>query len=164
MCLRCRACVHEHCACAACACPACARAHHSTSERRRAEADRAEQEALLANTRQRMESRLREDAARRAAAAAAAAAPPPAAPGAARRPETHYEALGVPRPRRGAALDEAAVRRRYREMALRHHPDKNPHDAAAPDRFRRIAEAHAVLSDAARRAEYDRGLEALDSG
>ena len=76
----------------------------------------------------------------------------------------HYDVLGVPRPPRGAAVDEAAVRRRYREMALRHHPDKNPHDAAAADRFRRIAEAHAVLTDAARRAEYDRGLEAFDSG
>ena len=51
-----------------------------------------------------------------------------------------------------------------RTLALRHHPDKNPRDAAAADRFRRIAEAHAVLTDAARRAEYDRGLEALDSG
>ena len=72
--------------------------------------------------------------------------------------------LGVPRPPRGDAVDEGAVRRRYRELALRHHPDKNPRDAAAADRFRRIAEAHAVLTDAARRAEYDRGLEALDSG
>jgi DnaJ domain len=47
------------------------------------------------------------------------------------------------------------VRRAYRRLARSLHPDANPGDAAAAERFRRVAEAHAVLADPIRRARYD---------
>jgi len=47
------------------------------------------------------------------------------------------------------------VRRAYRRLARALHPDANPGDAAAAERFRRVAEAHAVLADPIRRARYD---------
>lgn len=63
----------------------------------------------------------------------------------------HYEVLGV---ERGA--DVAAIKRAYRKAALRWHPDKNPGDREAEERFKEAAEAYAVLSDADKRARYDR--------
>jgi DnaJ-like protein len=47
------------------------------------------------------------------------------------------------------------IRRAYRRLARALHPDANPGDAAAADRFRRVADAHALLSDPLRRARYD---------
>ena len=47
------------------------------------------------------------------------------------------------------------IRRAYRRLARALHPDANPGDAAAAERFRRVADAHAVLSDPLRRARYD---------
>jgi len=47
------------------------------------------------------------------------------------------------------------VRRAYRRLARSLHPDANPGDTAAAERFRRVAEAHAVLADPIRRARYD---------
>jgi molecular chaperone DnaJ len=63
----------------------------------------------------------------------------------------YYEVLGV---ERGA--DVAAIKRAYRQAALRDHPDKNPGDRAAEERFKEAAEAYAVLSDPDKRARYDR--------
>jgi molecular chaperone DnaJ len=63
----------------------------------------------------------------------------------------YYEVLGVGR---DAAVDE--IKSAYRKAALRHHPDKNPGDQAAEERFKEAAEAYAVLSDPDKRARYDR--------
>ncbi len=62
-----------------------------------------------------------------------------------------YEVLGVPR---GASDKE--IRSAFRKLARQYHPDVNPGDAAAEERFKAISEAHAVLSDADTRAAYDR--------
>lgn len=63
----------------------------------------------------------------------------------------YYELLGV---RRDAT--PAELKRAFRRLALKHHPDKNPQDASAEERFKRISEAYAVLSDPDKRAAYDR--------
>lgn len=47
------------------------------------------------------------------------------------------------------------IKKAYRKAALRHHPDKNPDDPEAADRFSEIASAYEVLGDPVRRAEYD---------
>jgi curved DNA-binding protein CbpA len=64
-----------------------------------------------------------------------------------------YQLLGVPR---GASREEIA--QAWRRRARAEHPDSRPADAAAPGRFRALAEARQVLSDPARRAAYDRAL------
>lgn len=63
----------------------------------------------------------------------------------------YYEVLGVPK---GAPIDE--VKKAYRKLAVKYHPDKNPGDAAAEERFKEAAEAYGVLSDEEKRAKYDR--------
>ena len=63
----------------------------------------------------------------------------------------YYEILGVPRD-----ADDAALKKAYRTLARQHHPDKNPGDARAEERFKEISEAYAVLSDPDKRAQYDR--------
>jgi molecular chaperone DnaJ len=62
----------------------------------------------------------------------------------------YYAALGVPK-----NADADAIKKAYRKLAVEFHPDKNKGDAAAEERFKEISEAHSVLSDPARRAEYD---------
>jgi len=52
--------------------------------------------------------------------------------------------------------DQEQVRKAYRRLALLHHPDRNPDDREAADRFRGIAEAYGVLSDQEKRQRYDR--------
>ena len=64
-----------------------------------------------------------------------------------------YQLLGVPR---GASREEIALA--WRRRARAEHPDARPADAAAPGRFRALAEAWRVLGDPARRAVYDRAL------
>ncbi len=62
----------------------------------------------------------------------------------------YYEVLGVPR----AASDED-VRREYRKLARKYHPDVNPGDKTAEDKFKEINEAYQVLSDPEKRKRYD---------
>lgn len=62
-----------------------------------------------------------------------------------------YEILGVSK-----SADAAELKKAYRQMALKYHPDKNPDDKGAEDKFKEAAEAYEVLSDADKRARYDR--------
>ncbi len=62
----------------------------------------------------------------------------------------YYETLGVPR---GAKPEE--IRKAYRRLARKHHPDLNPGDKAAEERFKRIQEAYDILSDPKKRQMYD---------
>jgi len=62
----------------------------------------------------------------------------------------YYRTLDVPRD-----ADPGELRRAYHRLAHRWHPDKNPGDAAAEDRFKEINEAYTVLSDPSRRAKYN---------
>ncbi|MDJ0848232.1 MAG: molecular chaperone DnaJ [Myxococcota bacterium] len=72
----------------------------------------------------------------------------------------YYEVLGVPRD-----VDEAALKKAYRKIALENHPDRNPDDPAAEDRFKEASEAYAVLSDGDKRRAYDRfGHEGVGMG
>ncbi len=63
----------------------------------------------------------------------------------------YYEILGC---ERGA--DDQTIKNAYRKMALAHHPDRNPGDRAAEEKFKEAAEAYSVLSDGQKRAAYDR--------
>jgi len=63
-----------------------------------------------------------------------------------------YEILGVARD-----ATEAEVRAAYRKLAKEHHPDLNPGKPAAEERFKAVSSAHALLSDAEKRARFDRG-------
>ena len=72
----------------------------------------------------------------------------------------YYEVLGVTR-----TATEVEIKRSYRTLAVKFHPDKNPGDAAAEDKFKECAEAYSVLSDTQKRAAYDRfGHQAAGAG
>src|ERR1700760_1029078 len=62
----------------------------------------------------------------------------------------YYAALGVAKD-----ADASAIKKAYRKLARESHPDKNPGDAAAEERFKRISEAYDTLSDPEKRAQYD---------
>jgi molecular chaperone DnaJ len=72
-----------------------------------------------------------------------------------------YQVLGVAD---SASQDES--KKAYRRLAKQYHPDANPNNAAASERFKEISEAHSVLSDADKRKQYDqmRRLGAFDGG
>ncbi|HUF47160.1 MAG TPA: molecular chaperone DnaJ [Vicinamibacterales bacterium] len=63
----------------------------------------------------------------------------------------YYEVLGVER-----TASEAELKSAYRKLALQYHPDRNPGDTAAEERFKEAAEAYSVLGDADKRQRYDR--------
>jgi molecular chaperone DnaJ len=62
----------------------------------------------------------------------------------------YYEILGVSK-----NADEGEIKKAYRKMALKYHPDKNPGDKEAEEKFKEAAEAYEVLSDSNKRARYD---------
>lgn len=63
----------------------------------------------------------------------------------------YYEILGV-----GKDADASAIKKAYRKVALKYHPDKNPGDKQAEEKFKEAAEAYSVLSDQDKKARYDR--------
>lgn len=72
----------------------------------------------------------------------------------------YYDVLGI-----GRTASEKEIKAAYRKLARKYHPDVNPGDTGAEDRFKEVAEAFAVLGDPEKRARYDRGgREAFGSG
>ena len=70
----------------------------------------------------------------------------------------YYEVLGVSK-----SADAAELKKAYRKLAVQFHPDRNPDDKAAEDKFKEAAEAYEVLSDPDKKAKYDRyGHAAVD--
>lgn len=72
----------------------------------------------------------------------------------------YYEVLGIPRD-----ADDAAIKRAYRQLAKKYHPDTNPGDKEAEAKFKEASEAYAILSDADKRRQYDQfGHAAFENG
>ncbi|MCL2670372.1 MAG: DnaJ domain-containing protein [Syntrophaceae bacterium] len=64
--------------------------------------------------------------------------------------EDYYQILGLKK-----TADAEEIKKSYRKLALKHHPDRNPNNAAAEAKFKKISEAYAVLSDPEKRKQYD---------
>jgi len=62
-----------------------------------------------------------------------------------------YDILGVPK-----TADEKQIKKAYRKVAMKFHPDKNPDNKEAESKFKEAAEAYEILSDADKKARYDR--------
>ncbi|MBR4108385.1 MAG: molecular chaperone DnaJ [Akkermansia sp.] len=72
----------------------------------------------------------------------------------------YYEVLGVDR-----NADDTTIKKAYRKLAMKYHPDRNPDNKEAEEKFKELGEAYEVLSDADKRAAYDRmGHEAFKNG
>jgi molecular chaperone DnaJ len=72
----------------------------------------------------------------------------------------YYEILGVSR-----TASDQEIKSAYRRLAVKYHPDKNPNDASAEDKFKEAAEAYSILSDTQQRQRYDRfGHAGVSSG
>src|SRR5437764_14009151 len=63
----------------------------------------------------------------------------------------YYEVLGVER-----SANEQEIKSSYRKLAMQYHPDRNPDDAGAEEKFKEASEAYSVLIDGEKRARYDR--------
>ena len=71
-----------------------------------------------------------------------------------------YDLLGVP-----PAADDNQLKKAYRKLAMKWHPDKNPDDAKAQEKFKEISEAYGILSDKEKRSTYDNyGEQGLKEG
>jgi len=70
-----------------------------------------------------------------------------------------YEVLGVSR-----TANDSEIKSAYRKLAMKHHPDRNPGDKTAEEKFKEAAEAYAILADPERRSAYDRFGHAAVSG
>ena len=68
----------------------------------------------------------------------------------------YYELLGVNR-----NVTEDELKKAYRKAALRHHPDRNPDDKAAEEKFKELSKAYSVLSNTEKRIQYDRFIGAI---
>ncbi|MFD1016000.1 molecular chaperone DnaJ [Winogradskyella rapida] len=74
--------------------------------------------------------------------------------------EDYYDILGISK---GAS--DAEIKKAYRKMALKYHPDKNPDNTEAEEKFKKAAEAYEILSDADKKARYDQfGHQAFEGG
>ena len=72
----------------------------------------------------------------------------------------YYEVLGVPKD-----ADDDALKKAYRKLAKKYHPDANPGDKEAEAKFKEASEAYSVLSDPQKRQQYDQfGHAAFDQG
>jgi molecular chaperone DnaJ len=63
----------------------------------------------------------------------------------------YYEILGVSK-----SASEEEIKKAYRKMAIKYHPDKNPDDKESEEKFKEAAEAYEVLSSAQKKSQYDR--------
>ena len=71
-----------------------------------------------------------------------------------------YEVLGVDK-----SADEATIKKAYRKLAKKYHPDANPGDQQAEQKFKEATNAYAILSDADKRKQYDQfGHAAFENG
>src|SRR5437588_572988 len=65
--------------------------------------------------------------------------------------QDYYETLGVSR-----TASEDEIKKAFRKLARKHHPDVNPNDKSAEEKFKQLNEAYEVLSDAEKRKKYDK--------
>ncbi len=72
-------------------------------------------------------------------------------------PHDYYTILGISR-----SASEIEIKTAYRQQALASHPDRNPNDSKAEERFKQVSEAYSILSDPVQRTQYDRDGQTLE--